>query len=74
MIGGTHSSLGCDLSDFNGSLLVPGIGAQGGRMEDLPDLFGDAVRHVLPVVGRGVISAGPDAAALRARVTELLAT
>jgi len=74
VIGGTHSSLGCDLSDFNGSLLVPGIGAQGGRMEDLPDLFGDAVRHVLPVVGRGVISAGPDPDALRAKVTELLAT
>lgn len=74
VIGGTHKTLGCDLSDFNGSLLVPGIGAQGGRLEDLPGLFGDAVRHVLPVVGRGVISAGPAPAALRTKVTELLAT
>lgn len=73
VVGGTHSSLGCDLSDFNGSILVPGIGVQGGRMEDLPTLFGDAVDQVLPVVGRGVISAGPNGAALRAKVDELLA-
>lgn len=72
VIGGTHSSLGCDVTDFNGSLLVPGIGAQGGRMEDLPELFGAAVRHVLPVVGRGVIGAGPERSRLRERVIELL--
>ncbi len=74
VIGGTHASLGCDVSDFNGSILVPGIGAQGGRLEDLPALFGEAVRHVLPVVGRGVIAAGPDPVALRHRVRDLLAT
>lgn len=73
VVGGTHESLGCDLSDFNGSILVPGIGFQGGRMEDLPELFGDAVDQVLAVVGRGVISAGPDTDALRARVSDLLA-
>jgi len=73
VVGGTHHTLGCDLSGFNGSILVPGIGVQGGRMEDLPGLFGDAVDHVLPVVGRGVISAGPDPAALLARVDKLLA-
>lgn len=72
VVGGTHASLGCDLSDFNGSILVPGIGFQGGRMEDLPELFGDAVDQVLAVVGRGVISAGPDAGALRGKVAELL--
>ena len=73
VVGGTHESLGCDLSDFNGSILVPGIGFQGGRMEDLPELFGDAVDQVLAAVGRGVISAGPDTDALRARVSDLLA-
>ena len=72
VVGGTHSSLGCDLSDFNGSILVPGIGAQGGRMEDLPSLFGDAVDQVLAVVGRGVIGAGPDPQALRAKVDMLV--
>lgn len=74
VIGGTHASLGCDVSEFNGSILVPGIGAQGGRIEALPDLFGDAVRHVLPAVGRGVISAGPGRDDLRKRVQSLLGT
>lgn len=74
VIGGTHADLGCDVSEFNGSILVPGIGVQGGRLEDLPSLFGDAVEQVLPMVGRGVIGAGPDPDALRARVAELLAT
>lgn len=73
VVGGTHSSLGCDLSDFNGSILVPGIGFQGGRMEDLPGLFGDAVDQVLAVVGRGIIAAGPDREALRGKVDTLLA-
>ena len=72
VVGGTHRTLGCDVSNFNGSILVPGIGFQGGRIEDLPTLFGEAVDQVLPVVGRGVISAGPDAASLRAKVTEML--
>ncbi len=73
VVGGTHESLGCDLGDFNGSILVPGIGFQGGRISDLPALFGDATDQVLAVVGRGVIGAGPDAAAMRAKVSELLA-
>lgn len=73
VIGGTHSDLGCDVSEFNGSILVPGIGVQGGKMSDLPRLFGDAVDHVLPVVGRGVISAGPERDALRLKVSAFLA-
>lgn len=72
VIGGTHRDLGCDVSEFNGSILVPGIGAQGGRLEDLPHLFGDAVEQVLPMVGRGVIGVGPDPEALRRKVRELL--
>jgi len=67
VVGGTHASLGCDVSTFNGSILVPGIGAQGGRLEDLPDLFGPAFDNVLPMVGRGIIGAGPDHEALRTR-------
>lgn len=73
VIGGTHADLGCDVSEFNGSILVPGIGVQGGKLEDLPELFGDALRHVLPSVSRGVLSAGPEREPLRARVSELLA-
>lgn len=73
VVGGTHESLGCDLSDFSGSILVPGIGFQGGRMSDLPGLFADAVDQVLPVVGRGVLGAGPTPERMREKVASLLA-
>ncbi|WP_347347439.1 orotidine-5'-phosphate decarboxylase [Nigerium sp.] len=73
VIGGTHHTLGCDVSQFNGSILVPGIGFQGGRMELLPELFGEATNQVLPVVGRGVLSAGPSHGALQTKVRDFLA-
>ena len=73
VVGGTHDQLGCDLSGFNGSILVPGIGFQGGRIEDLPAVFGDALPALLPSVSRDVIGAGHDAAALNERVDRLLA-
>ena len=66
VVGGTHESLGCDLSQFNASILVPGIGAQGGTMEALRNLFGQTVAHVLPTASRDVIGHGPDALASRA--------
>ncbi|MFB6439368.1 orotidine-5'-phosphate decarboxylase [Streptomyces sp. NPDC056411] len=59
-----------DLSSFdlaiNGPLLAPGIGAQGATPADLPTVFGDAVRNVVPSVSRGVLRHGPDPSALRA--------
>lgn len=72
VVGATHKSIGCDLSHFTGSILVPGIGAQGGRIEDMPMLFGDAVHQVLPMVGRAVLGRGPDVSALREAVVSLL--
>ncbi|MFI8852895.1 orotidine-5'-phosphate decarboxylase [Streptomyces sp. NPDC053499] len=58
-----------DLSAFdlavNGPLLAPGIGAQGATPGDLPAVFGDAVRNVVPSVSRGVLRHGPDVAGLR---------
>lgn len=70
VVGGTHASLGCDLGAFNGSILVPGIGAQGGTVEGLADVFGPALRLVLPTASREVIGAG--AAELGARAGRLL--
>lgn len=72
VIGGTRDALQCDLSGFNGSILVPGIGFQGGRIEDLPQLLGAAAGLALPSVSRDVIAAGPDAGALRSRVGQFL--
>jgi orotidine-5'-phosphate decarboxylase len=49
----------------NGPLLVPGIGAQGGTLDDVRRVFGDAARLVLPTSSREVLGAGPDKVALR---------
>ncbi len=55
-----------DLSALGGPVLVPGIGAQGGRPEALAGLGGAAAGTLLPAVSREVLRAGPDAGALRA--------
>lgn len=65
VVGGTHTDTGVDLTHFGGSVLVPGIGAQGGRVEDLPQQFGPALAQVLVTTSRGVMSAGPDPDKLR---------
>jgi len=50
--------------DFNGPILAPGFGAQGGTVADVRRIFGNAV--VLPSSSREVLRAGPDKAAMRA--------
>lgn len=66
VIGATLSELP-DLSEFDGPVLAPGLGAQGGRPEDL----GRLGARVLPAVSREVLRAGPDVAAVRARAEQL---
>ncbi len=46
-------------------MLVPGVGAQGGRPEALGGLGGAQPGQLLPAVSREVLRAGPDAAAVR---------
>lgn len=70
VVGATHEDVGCDLSAFNGSILAPGIGAQGGSVPGLRASFGDAVRLVLPTASREVIGGGR--AELRERASALL--
>ena len=50
--------------DVNGPLLVPGVGAQGGTVDDVRRIFGAATRHVLPSSSREILAAGPDKVAL----------
>ena len=57
---------GHDLAKVNGPLLAPGLGAQGGRPEDLARVFGSALPLVLPAYSREVLQNGPDVDALRA--------
>lgn len=53
-----------DLHALGGPVLVPGVGAQGGRPEALGGLGG--AKQLLPAVSREVLRAGPEVAELRA--------
>ncbi|MFI5912690.1 orotidine-5'-phosphate decarboxylase [Dactylosporangium sp. NPDC051541] len=66
VVGATVGPTGHRLIDLNGPILAPGLGAQGGKAEDLRAVFGNALDLVLPSWSREVLSAGPDQAALRA--------
>src|SRR6201997_1285439 len=60
-----------DVGALGGPVLVPGVGAQGGRPEALGALFGAAPGQLLPAVSREVLRAGPDVAALRAAAEKM---
>ncbi|UGQ13059.1 orotidine-5'-phosphate decarboxylase [Yinghuangia sp. ASG 101] len=68
VVGATLGAVGVDL-DVNGPLLAPGIGAQGATPADLPEVFGTAVRNVVPSVSREVLRHGPSVTALRDAAT-----
>lgn len=72
VVGGTHRDLGIDLTGFTGSILVPGIGAQGGTVSGLARTF-PAGLALLPSATREVLQVGPDAEAMRHRVRSLVA-
>lgn len=72
VVGATIGRTGVDLSRLNGSILAPGLGAQGAGAADLVDVFGAALPRVLPSMSREVISAGPDPEALRAAADRVL--
>ena len=75
VFGATATHRGVDLTQLNGPILAPGIGAQGGTPEDVRQLFGGAPA-VLPSVSRSVLREGPVVEALRsavARQVELFA-
>src|SRR5262249_7116564 len=55
-----------DLSALGGHVLVPGVGAQGGRPERLGGLGNAAPGRLLPAVSREVLRAGPAVSDLRA--------
>lgn len=61
-----------DLSALGGPVLVPGVGAQGGRPEALAGLGGTEPGQLLPAVAREVLRAGPDVSELRAAGERML--
>jgi orotidine-5'-phosphate decarboxylase len=74
VVGATIGDTGHDLSEVNGPLLAPGLGAQGGTPADLRTVFGKSVRNVLPSYSREVLAAGPDVGGLRAAAAVLRRT
>lgn len=60
VIGATVGTLELDLSQLNGPILAPGLGAQGADADDLKRLFGPQLRNVLPTSSRDILAAGPD--------------
>lgn len=59
------------LDRLNAPVLMPGVGAQGATMADAEAIAGEVGHLVFPSVSRSVLSAGPDAAELRKRVSDL---
>jgi orotidine-5'-phosphate decarboxylase len=51
--------------------LAPGIGAQGGKIADLPDNFGAAYLQVLPMIGRALLAAGPNNKNIAKQLTKM---
>jgi len=71
VVGLTHDRLDVDLSRLHGSILVPGLGAQGGTPAHVAELFGPLTPGTLPSSSRDILRAGPDPAALRRRTLEI---
>lgn len=65
VVGATLGDAVPDLSALGGPVLVPGVGAQGGRPEALGGLGGARPGQLLPAVSREVLRAGPDPLAVR---------
>lgn len=65
VVGATTAAGALRFEALNGPILVPGIGAQGACLADLPKIFGAAARHVLPTTSRDVLRHGPERESLR---------
>ena len=64
VVGATIGETG-ESFEFNGPVLAPGYGAQGGTVADLPRIFGSALPHVLPSSSRELLRVGPSPSAMR---------
>lgn len=67
VVGATINGSGLDFA-FNGPILAPGYGEQGGTTADIRRIFGASAPYVAASSSRGVLRQGPDAGAMRAAV------
>ena len=69
--GNAANDLGIDFSAFSGSVLSPGIGAQGATPADIQRIFGKSACRVLASTSRGISSAGPKVSSLQAAARQI---
>ena len=74
VVGATIGETGTRFGALNGSILAPGLGAQGGTPEGLAEVFGAALPLVLPTTSREVMGAGPEPDRLRAAAAAVVAS
>ena len=72
VVGATIGETGHDLSRLGGPILVPGLGAQGARAEDILSILPGDRSGVVPSYSREVLSAGPEVNALRNQTSKIL--
>ena len=69
VVGATLGETSLDFS-FNGPILAPGYGEQGGTSADIRRIFGLNASQVAPSSSRGVLRLGPDPEAMRDAVQQ----
>lgn len=69
--GNAAKNLGIDFSAFSGSVLSPGIGAQGATPADIQNIFEKSAFRVLASTSRGISSAGPKVSSLQAAARQI---
>jgi orotidine-5'-phosphate decarboxylase len=74
VIGATIGDTGHILTEINGPILAPGLGAQGATANDLRTVFGEDLHLVLPSFSREVLAGGPTIDGLRAAADAALAS
>jgi orotidine-5'-phosphate decarboxylase len=72
VVGATETGSTVNLSGFNGLILAPGIGTQGGTVAALKARLGDIWEKVLPTASREIANIGPEICSLRDKVAVLL--
>lgn len=71
VVGATAAVGNLQLGELNGAILAPGIGAQGARLADLPQVFGPAAPHVVAAISRELLRHGPHPEPLRHAVRRI---
>lgn len=69
----TEVAAALDLTQVTGSILVPGLGAQGATADDLRRVFQDRYSRLLPTSSRAILTAGPRIDSIRAAVARVQA-